>query len=103
MPFLGWVAIAVGGLWLLSQMVTCSAPDNTPGPTTGCSASRRAVESQLKSPASANWGDCFSITAGGQQTVTLMVDSQNGFGTMIRSQWVATVRDNSVLSVTQIK
>lgn len=101
MPFLAWVAMVIAGLWFLGQLVTCSGPDNTPGPTTGCSASRRAVEAQLKAPASAKWGDCESTTTGGTQTVRLTVDSQNGFGAMIRSRWVTTVRDNTVISVTQ--
>lgn len=105
MPFLGWVFIVLAGLGLLGMLGDCSNQSRNaasdPGPTTGCSASRRAIEARLKSPASAKWGDCNSTTAGGMQTVRLTVDSQNGFGAMIRSQWVTTVRDNAVLSVIQ--
>ncbi len=78
-------------------------PPDPPHEATGCSASRRAVEARLKSPSSAKWGDCFSTTAGGVQTVRLSVDSQNAMGAMLRSQWITTVRNNVVESVAQAK
>lgn len=70
---------------------------------TGCSASRRAIEAQLKAPSSAQWVDCNSTTSAGVQTVTLTVDSQNGFGAMIRSRWVTTVRNGSVETVNRLR
>lgn len=70
---------------------------------TGCSASRRAIGERLKSPGSAQWVDCHSSTTAGVQTVTVTVDSQNNSGGLVRSQWVATVKDNTVERVARLK
>jgi len=76
---------------------------SAPHEQTGCSASRRAIGQQLKSPGSAQWVDCHSTTTAGVQTVTITVDSQNSYGGLVRSQWVATVKDNSVERVVRQK
>lgn len=74
---------------------------SAPHEATGCSASKRAVTARLKAPSTAQFSDCYSTTADGVQTVTLTVDSQNGFGAMIRSKWVTKVRNNQVEQVGQ--
>lgn len=99
--------VIVGGAALLSlrdpPSPSTSSSSSSAHEKTGCSASRRAVEARLKSPGSAKWVDCTSTTSGGVQTVTVSVDSQNSYGGLMRTTWVATVRDNNVLSVAQVK
>lgn len=103
------VALAVGisVLWppetFEDRVARLAAAPDPPHAQTGCSASRRAIEARLKSPASAKWGDCLSTTSDGVQTVRLVVDSQNAFGAMLRSLWVTTVRNNNVETVVQLQ
>lgn len=94
--------LAGGGVGFPSTTNFASSSE-APHSQTGCATSRRAIEAKLKSPGSAKWVDCNSTTSAGVQTVTLSVDSQNSLGALIRSQWVTTVRDNRVESVTQIR
>lgn len=95
------VVVCILGLFLLGSFVGSNS--DAPHAATGCSASKRAVEGRLKAPTSAKWGDCHSTTANGVQSVTVMVDAQNSFGAMIRMQWLVTVRNNNVESITQLR
>lgn len=115
----GWLAIIGGagivGIWMLGSMAPAdrseaskwaspaSSPAADPYDQTGCSASRRAIEARLRSPASAKWVSCRVTTTAGVQTVTLTVDSQNAMGALLRSEWVTTVRNNNVESITQAR
>ena len=102
--------VIVGGL-LIVNAIDRSTPSSSAGVATsqdphsqtGCSASRRAIEAQLKSPGSAKWVDCTSTPSAGVQTVTLTVDSQNSYGALTRTQWVTTVRNNTVEKVQQVR
>ena len=102
-----WAVIALVGILAWYGIGALRGPSSgvaeAPHAQTGCSAARRAVEARLRSPASAKWGDCHSTTRDGVQTVRVSVDSQNGFGALIRSEWMATVRNNSVESVVQVR
>lgn len=104
--FIGWLLIISAALWgtfhfLGSAPVGTAASD--PYDQTGCSASKRAIEAKLKSPGSAKWASCRVTTEAGVQTVIVAVDSQNASGGLVRSEWVAKVRDNSVLNLGQIR
>jgi len=101
-----WIGLLLGIAYALSNVSSCGesgAGGSAPHAFTGCSASKRAIEARLRSPGSAKWGDCSSTTSNDMQTVTLTVDSQNGFGALVRSQWVTKVRNNVVESVTQVR
>lgn len=54
------------------------------------------VKERLKSPASAEFSDTRSISTGtpDEYEVTGSVDSENGFGAMLRSSYECTIRDN---------
>jgi hypothetical protein len=78
-----------------------TAPPSQTHEKMGCTASERAIKDRLKSPAGANFLDCYSTTRDGTQTVSTSVDSQNSFGASVRSYWVTTVRDGAVTSVVQ--
>ncbi len=63
---------------------------------------RDAVESQLKAPATAVFprgGECQFESRDGKVVIHGYVDSQNGFGALIRAKWVATF-DNGTLTNT---
>jgi hypothetical protein len=94
--FIGLCFGFVGLVVLMGFFAGDSSESSAPHEQTGCSASRRAITGQLKSPGTAQWVDCHSTTAAGVQTVTVTVDSQNSYGALVRSRWVATVRDNTV-------
>lgn len=107
-PFVRLGLLAVGlvlGGYLLRGVVGGGSGEggDAPHSKTGCSASRRAVEERLRSPATAKMIDCSSTTSAGVQTVLVTIDAQNAFGAAVRTQWVAKVRDNTVESVTQIR
>jgi len=70
---------------------------------TGCSASKRAIGDKLKSPGSAKWVSCQVTTEAGVQNVRLVVDSQNAFGGLVRTEWMTRVRNNNVESVDQFR
>lgn len=112
-PFLVIVAGVVGAAWLVTQAgappsqpseASKWAPSSSAGDPydqTGCSASKRAVEARLRSPGSAKWVSCRVTTEAGVQTVALAVDSQNASGGLVRTEWLAKVRNNNVESVIQ--
>lgn len=105
------MGIVVVGLVYIVVIAPPSAPPRSPSAQgvsdpfdqTGCSSSRRAVEARLTSPSSAKWVSCRSTTSSGIQSVTLVVESQNALGAMVRSTWLTAVKDNSVQSVAQIQ
>ncbi len=104
MKFIIWIIVGGVAVWILSASLKSggdSGGSDVPHAATGCSASRRAIAERLKSPSSAKWLDCRSTTSSGVQTVVTTVDSQNSFGAMLRTQWVTTVRNNTVESVVQ--
>lgn len=49
------------------------------------------VEARLKAPSTADFSDTSATEAGGTWTVTGAVDSENGFGAMLRSTYVCKV------------
>lgn len=69
----------------------------------GCTLSRRAVEAQLTSPATAKWVECNTTTTLGVQTVIVTIDLQNSLGAFVRSHWRTVVLGDRVESVTQIR
>lgn len=101
------VIVSIVGWW----WIVASWPDSPRSTTTtsstdelmACYYSKQAVEGRLKSPASAKWVSCYSATSNGVQAVRAVVDSQNGFGAMIRSTWLATVRNGKVEEVVQLQ
>ena len=108
--WLAIVIVAIVAWYVLQDRVTTSPPappsatsTSDPYDQTGCSASKRAVAAKLRSPGSANWISCRVTTAAGVQSVTLALDSQNGSGGLVRSEWLTKVRDNNVESVTQLR
>ncbi len=101
----GWLAMRPAAPPQPSEASKWAAPASAPDPfdQTGCSASKRAVEAKLRSPGSAKWVSCHVTTAAGVQSVTLIVDSQNASGGLVRSEWLAKVRANNVESAAQIR
>ena len=58
-------------------------------------AARRMIETQLKSPATADWSSYPATTItegdGGQLVVSGWVDSQNSFGAQVRTRYILTL------------
>jgi hypothetical protein len=85
--------------WLLALLVAllvgCGASNGGKGGA--FEACKRAVESSLKAPATADFSGVFDseITDNGDGTydVAGYVDAENGFGANIRTDWTCTVRD----------
>lgn len=100
---LTWLAFQFGGPSQPSEASKWAPSSSAADPydQTGCSASKRAVEARLRSPGSAKWVSCRVTTEAGAQTVRLEVDSQNASGGLVRSEWLAKVRNNTVESVAQ--
>jgi len=62
-----------------------------------CKGLQAAVRARLKAPATAQFDSCWNDThvayaGGGLYTSRLWVDSQNGFGALVRSYWDAIVQ-----------
>jgi hypothetical protein len=61
-----------------------------------CSAAREFVRQRLKAPATAKFASCVEAGVAklpsGDYTVMAWVDSQNNFGAMIRTRYLATLR-----------
>lgn len=102
----GWVAAALafplvyGGLTLATSL----GDDETPGPSSASTAVPEAqeredamefcqsqVETRLRAPATAQWSDLSSVGAEGYYTAAGAVDSENGFGALLRSRFVCEV------------
>lgn len=83
----------VATLWCLSQ---AGGGDNTPSATTALAMSHVFVERNLKSPSTANFAPMSQSTisdlGNGRWRVVAWVDSENGFGAMIRSGYTAELR-----------
>ena len=91
------MALALGVLVL--ALVACGGTANvTPTPevnnTAACVMAQVFVERQLKAPGTAKFQVCRDATiqrSGDQFTVRSYVDSQNSFGAMLRTDYVAVV------------
>lgn len=62
------------------------------GPETAKRMAKQAVERLLKAPASAQFGEASAARKGDSWLVVGTVDSQNGFGAMIRSEYLCDVQ-----------
>lgn len=72
------------------------APPNVGGRSEACAMSQDFVRDRLKAPATAQFSDaCQATQAAGTWSVSASVDSENGFGAMIRSDYVAEMRYNA--------
>lgn len=69
----------------------------------GCAASREAIASRLKAPATAKWVECLATPNAGLDALVLTVDSQNSFGALIRTRWRTTILDGKVYSVEEMR
>ena len=82
------LAFAKGfGLWPFesSEPRVAYAPRaEAPNPMAGCFVAKQAVTARLKAPATASFAECWR----NGELVCLNVDSQNGFGVLIRSTWL---------------
>jgi hypothetical protein len=85
------VAIAL----LVLTLTACGSSSNG-GKGGAYEACKRAVASELKAPATADFSGPFSSTitehSDGTYDVVGYVDSENSFGANIRSDWTCTVR-----------
>lgn len=90
--------VLVGGLTILIGLAWTNedSPDEP-----ACSASKRVVQERLAGRA--YWGDCISQTNDGAQTVTLLVDSRDTIGLLVRSQWIAQVHGHAVISIKEVR
>lgn len=84
------VAIVVGIGWLIGQLdPNADDAGNEYGAKQAC---HEWVKDQLKSPSTADFsGETVTGDSSGW-TITGDVDSENGFGAMLRSTWTCTVR-----------
>jgi hypothetical protein len=107
---LGAIAAAVG----IGALTTSGKPSAQPpaapkawsasaGSFTGCTAAKRAVQERLKAAASAKFAGCSSRPVNASTvTAFVEVDSQNGFGAMLRSNFLVTVIEGTVTAVQQV-
>jgi hypothetical protein len=85
------IALAVGAILVLLSQVSIG-PD-ADGAATMC---EEYVTDRLKAPATADFpGGAHVSSTADEWTVVASVDSENGFGAMIRTDYVCTVRDIS--------
>lgn len=82
------VLVGVPGLWYL-----ISDPNGGGGATRAC---KDRVEARLKAPSTAEFGDTFdSKDDQGRWEISGAVDSENGFGAMVRNTYSCTItREN---------
>ncbi len=76
---------------------TPSKSENKYGKIEACVNSQVFIENRLKSPSSAKFAPCYDaiVTDNGDNTYTILsyVDSQNGFGAMLRTYYKVTIED----------
>jgi hypothetical protein len=94
---IGWLvlaAIALGVflIWFISALAndTSTTPSNNAGKYESIAQCEARIENLLKSPATADF-DTDASGAGSSWTVTGTVDSENGFGALVRSDFQCTV------------
>lgn len=88
-----WIFVAVIALSVLWAMVSPDDEDDSEGPDdfAAIDVCHQEVEEQLRAPATAEWpGDETVTHRGNEYTVSGAVDSENGFGALIRTEWVCT-------------
>ncbi len=90
------VALVVGGgaiLFTALWLVVNGSTDSGRGAAEDMC--EKFVSDRLKSPGTADFPGASSVAqlAGGEYRVTGAVDSQNGFGALLRTDYVCTVRD----------
>jgi hypothetical protein len=94
----GWVVLLALGAAVAVLIWVLAGADGTPSKPaddtetdkfTAISACKSSVESQLKAPATAEFGDeAASRSSTGTYVVTGHVDAENGFGAFIRTEWI---------------
>lgn len=91
----GWIGglVALGVVLLIGWAVNRSTSNPLDGEAGAKSVCEDFVKGRLKSPGSADFSDVTTSTSGLTYTVTGAVDSQNGFGALIRSQFTCVVSD----------
>lgn len=98
-----WIValIAIVIIWNAGGWFTKMASPQSDVPGKLCVSAQMAVRAQLKAPATAIFPDCvwkineYEITGDGKEYfVQGYVDSQNGFGAMLRSRFVVKLDKN---------
>ena len=97
----GVVALVLLGILFVTVVYSCatsasSSDDSEDGSGMAEVMCEEFVTDRLKSPSSAEFAGADSVTPLGddQYEVTASVDSQNGFGAMIRTEYVCTIQDS---------
>lgn len=91
-----WAFFIILGLaiFILFVSVNSSPSSDEPDDTMACVVAQRFVRNQLKSPSTAEFPACHTMTisrAGNTWTVASYVDAQNSFGAMLRNRFLAEI------------
>lgn len=76
---------------MASVATGCSATDDAPDKYDAQVMCEQFVEDRLKSPGSADFNDTTATGGGNTWHVTGTVDSQNGFGALVRSEFMCNM------------
>ena len=92
--------VLIGGVGLFMKMAaTPPSPEDLNSPRNAALVCRQFVQARLKAPTTAKFPNVYDNESGvgyalldsGARVVTAYVDSQNGFGAMIRTPFTCTV------------